>query len=509
MKEGEILKQNHRQKIVICTDNGKKYLKREIEGDKREIYKSLQKISSPNIPKIFSVEFSEKTVVVEEYIEGKSLSSLMEEGHKFSKKEIRSIMLQLTDAVAALHGKNIIHRDIKPDNILVDTSNHIWLIDYDIARIYRAEIRKDTEKMGTFGYAPIEQYGMMPTDFKTDIYAFGATMQTVLDYASIRGCLHKISEKCKRLDPSQRYKNIKALHRAIMLCGITYPAICAAVALLTLVICFCLLNGKQNAAFQNEHPTDNTLYMEEPSVSTATEKNTEAEALSEETPKLTASVNTPEAESEAEEKITLDEDTYFTGFAADSKMEEYSKYPTYNQVAIFSMYKPWDHLLFLEDGNKKGKIKLGKNNTLVNADITLSDGKLKVYLNDNYGHDFTGEFAYNGQYDYSLFNPPDRKNADIICCDMDYDDVPELLIGLNEGCIGVIEHQFYNNFNYCIAWCIKYDEETGFYLCEGDMFSKEYSFYMTAYTKKFNVEWYDPGDITGYALKDNKLVPVY
>ena len=159
--------------------------------------------------------------------------------------------------------------------------------------------------------------------------------------------------------------------------------------------------------------------------------------------------------------------------------------------------------------NKKGKIRLGKNNTLVDADITLDDGKLTVYLNDNMGHEFFREFEYTGQYEYSGSNPPDRKNADFVCCDMDYDGVNELMIGLNEGCIGVIEHQFYNNFNYCIGWCVKYDENVGFTLCEGEMFSKDYSFYMTRYAKKFNVYWDDMGEITGYMVEDGKVIPVY
>ena len=74
-------------------------------------------------------------------------------------------------------------------NILINKDFHVWLIDYDIARIYRPEIRQDTEIHGTFGYAPIEQYGMMPTDFKTDIYAFGVTLSMLLEHSGIKGSM--------------------------------------------------------------------------------------------------------------------------------------------------------------------------------------------------------------------------------------------------------------------------------------------------------------------------------
>lgn len=473
MKEIQVLKNNDRQKITLCEEGGKKYIRREIQGDKREIYKTLQKINKKGIPAISSVELCDTTVVCEEYIDGVSLSSLMDSGERLSKKDIYSIALQLTNILSALHAENIIHRDIKPDNILIDKSKRIWLIDYDIARIYRPEIRKDTEKMGTFGYAPIEQYGMLPTDFKTDIYSFGVTIQALLDCSNIKGGLYKATEKCKRLDPSQRYQSAGELKRAILISRLKPWLACLLLAVLAMAL----------LPWGNETQT----------VEEATEATTEVAALPAEPPT----------------EIQLPEDVYFVGFAKDAGMEEYGKYPNYHHVAVFSMYKPWDHLLFLEDVNKKGKIKLG-NNTLVDADITLNDGKLKVYLKDEYNHEFTKEFAYEGQYKYDPSYPAERKNADIVCCDMDLDNIPELFIGLNEGCIGVMEgRQFYNNFNYCIAWCIKYDEETGFTLCEGDMFSPGYSFYMTQYARKFNIEWYTWGDITGYIIEDNKIIPVY
>ena len=192
-----LIKQTERQRISLVTDSkGKKYLQRKLVGDRREVYKLLQKSQYPNIPRIYDVSLSDNTVITEEYIEGLSLAQLMQQNYKFTKKEIISIAKQVLSALSYLHNANIIHRDIKPDNILMDKSGHIWITDFDIARIYREEIRKDTETMGTFGYAPIEQFGMMPTDSKTDIYAFGVTIKTIMDFSGIKDrVLRKIVKK--------------------------------------------------------------------------------------------------------------------------------------------------------------------------------------------------------------------------------------------------------------------------------------------------------------------------
>jgi len=159
---------------------------------------------------------------------------------------------------------------------------------------------------------------------------------------------------------------------------------------------------------------------------------------------------------------------------------------------------------------KKGKLKLGEKQTVIGAEMTLEDGVLSVYLKDAKGRSFSHQFQYGGQYEYEKsYQTNIRKNADIICYDFDSDGGTELIIGLNEGSIGIIEDMFYNNFNYCMAWCIDYDENSGFRLCEGDMFSEGYAFWINDVTNKLNISWEDFGDITGYCLVDGKIEGVY
>lgn len=464
VKEAGTIKQSERQTLFLTEGpDGKRYLKRVIKSDKREIYKTLEKINHENIPKIYYIGFDSDTIVIEEYIEGISLSDYMVQEKKLSKKQIFSISDQLLSALDKLHECDIIHKDVKPDNILVDESNHIWLTDYDIARIYRKEVRQDTETIGTFGYAPIEQFGMMPTDFKTDIYAFGVTVNTLLEYASIKGFLYKISEKCRKLDPLQRYKDVKAVKRALLFNRFKYPLMFFSVAVLAVILFLgnITLKNEQSALF-------------------------------------------PETVEESTEEAF---ETTFHGFIEGENESEYQNFEYYSNVCIFNMQSPWEHLIFVDDMTKSGKLKLGKNETVIDAEITLHDGQISLALSDRKGHSFNQRFQFDGQYEYPKnYTDELRKNADLICFDFNGDGGTELLIGLNEGVIGTAGNQFCSNVNYCIAWCVKYDEQTGFSLCEGEMFAKGNSFWINETIRKLNVPWEDIGEVTGYRMEDNKII---
>ena len=469
MKEITVIKEDEHQKITLIydTDKNQKYIQRRIYDDKRDIYKTIQRINHPNIPSIIKVEFNCDTIITEEYIEGKSLSTLMEENSVFTKKQIKSIVNQLISAMSKLHESKIIHRDIKPDNIIMNESGHIWLIDYNIARIYRDEIRKDTESMGTFGYAPIEQYGVLPTDFKTDIYAFGVTLMQLLDYSGIKGSLYKIAAKCKRLDPSQRYEDSHKLKNAVKFRFLRNPLLYIAILIPVTAVFINVWN----------------LY-----------------------PKGTEQVSSSAVVQATPE---INENTTFLGFEECAEYSEYEEYPNFTDTLIFSIDEPWEHLLLIKDLTTKGQIILGEKNTSVNAEITLNDGELSVELKDTKGNTFKHSFKYENQYSYKKYNTDNlRKNADIICRDLDYDNVPELLIGLNEGSMGISGHHFYNSFNYCIGWCVKYDENTGFILCGGEMFSRAQPFTLTRYTQNITVPWEDTEDVMGYKLENNQIVPI-
>ncbi len=506
LKEITLIKENERQKVFLVEDpDGKKYIKRVLSDDKREVYKVLEKIKHENIPNIYYVGFDSDTIVLEEYVAGIPLSDFMEQGKKLNQKQVRNISKQILSAMEVLHKVDIIHKDIKPDNILIDDSNHVWLTDYDIARIYRKEIRKDTETMGTFGYAPIEQFGMLPTDFKTDIYAFGVTLSILLEYINTKVFLVKVAEKCKKVDPSERYQNAKEVERAITWNALKYPLVFIISVIVLVVFLIGIFQSQKGIKVNPEDDNSKQIETEVSQPEVTDELGPTADSEIKKEPDTKMPVETPKSTPSVEE---VDFEGTFSGFEDGSNEALYRNHSYYSQVCIFSMQSPWEHLIFIDDVNKTGKLKLGENDTVVDADITLTDGILDVKLRDDFGHTFHQQFQFQGQYEYTKHYTEDlRKNADIICYDFNGDGDTELLVGLSEGAMGALGKQFYNNVNYCIAWCIQYDENKGFTLCDGDMFSKGYSFSVNDAIKKLNVSWEDIGDVTGYLMEGDKIIP--
>ena len=98
---------------------------------------------------------------VMEYVEGRSLQQLLEEGRTFTVREAAEAGLQLCSIMQQLHGQNppMIFRDLKPANILVRPDGRFVLVDYGAVRKLRKSAGADTMQLGTEGYAAPEQFG--------------------------------------------------------------------------------------------------------------------------------------------------------------------------------------------------------------------------------------------------------------------------------------------------------------------------------------------------------------
>ncbi|MDL2298774.1 serine/threonine protein kinase [Synergistaceae bacterium OttesenSCG-928-D05] len=188
--------------------DGKLYIKRIYSEDKREIFKTLQSIESFYLPKIYEIFFDENTTVIEEYIDGAPLTDLLVEKN-FSSAQTEKIAIGLLRALEALHAHNVIHRDIKPENILITKDGTPKLIDFGVARIYREHETKDTSQFGTHGYAAPEQYGFGQSDFRTDIYALGVTLQKMVRVSGASASIKALADKCAEFDPKNRFKSAK------------------------------------------------------------------------------------------------------------------------------------------------------------------------------------------------------------------------------------------------------------------------------------------------------------
>lgn len=206
----EIIHKSERGTVEIFTESGEKRIRRTVNAE-LPLYETLKNSECEYLPRIYSVEISEgKTVVTEEFILGKNISSA-----NLDEKQIIRAMVQLCAALDFIHSLGIVHRDIKPSNILLSEDGKIRLIDFEAARFVRSDKDKDTRYLGTDGFAPPEQYGFSQTDFRTDIYAAGQTMKTLLGSLSAKKKYAKIIRKCTALDPAERYQSARELSAAL------------------------------------------------------------------------------------------------------------------------------------------------------------------------------------------------------------------------------------------------------------------------------------------------------
>ncbi|NLL44158.1 MAG: Stk1 family PASTA domain-containing Ser/Thr kinase [Mollicutes bacterium] len=139
-------------------------------------------LSHPNIVEIYDVgEDNGKYFIVMEYVNGKTLKSLVKKRGALTLHEVVDIMLQLTSAIACAHNSYIIHRDIKPQNILILDDGRVKITDFGIAMaLNQKELTQTNSVMGSVHYLPPEQANGSGSTIKSDIYSLGILMYELL-----------------------------------------------------------------------------------------------------------------------------------------------------------------------------------------------------------------------------------------------------------------------------------------------------------------------------------------
>ena len=184
-----------------------------------EIYRKLIPVKSRYMPEIYeAAESGGWSLILEEYIRGDSLFDMLKETY-LTEKETRDIATDVCRALYTLHGLNIVHRDVKPENIIL-RADHAVLLDFDASRETQEEKSRDTVVLGTIGYAAPEQYGISQTDGRSDIYALGVTMNIMMtgEHPSVRlaqGRLGRVIARCIQVNPQKRYRDIRQLMEAL------------------------------------------------------------------------------------------------------------------------------------------------------------------------------------------------------------------------------------------------------------------------------------------------------
>jgi len=145
----------------------------------------LQALNHPHIPcyrDYFSLDQQTGAGIpwfglVQDYIPGASLQELLEKGQRFSEKQVQQIAREVLNILVYLHGLSppVLHRDIKPGNLILGEDQQIYLVDFGAVQAQAAVTGVTFTVVGTSGYAPLEQFWGRAVA-SSDLYALGATL---------------------------------------------------------------------------------------------------------------------------------------------------------------------------------------------------------------------------------------------------------------------------------------------------------------------------------------------
>lgn len=204
--------------------NGKVFIKKELKTYNMDVYDALRTINHKNTPKVFeAIELDGTLTVIEEFINGFTLQEILDIEGPLDEERVIKYTIDLCNILEVLHNRisPIIHRDIKPSNVLISNDGVLKLIDFDVSRIYREYGERDTQILGTKGYASPEQFGFDQTDCRSDIYSLGILINVLLTGKHPKeektlGKLSSIIEKCTYIAAEKRYDSVENLRNELL-----------------------------------------------------------------------------------------------------------------------------------------------------------------------------------------------------------------------------------------------------------------------------------------------------
>ena len=183
---------------------------------------TVASLHHPNIVEVIDIfDENNTSYMVMPFIEGQTLESLVEKNGPLSYADATNYMSQIADAVDYIHQRNILHRDIKPGNIMITADYRAILIDFGSAREFVNDKTQAHTSILTHGYAPPEQYSTVSRKGAySDIYSLGATLYYVLTGKAPVDAAARITEAMpepRQLNPSIPLAANNAIVKAMQL----------------------------------------------------------------------------------------------------------------------------------------------------------------------------------------------------------------------------------------------------------------------------------------------------
>jgi serine/threonine protein kinase len=162
--------------------------------------------------------------IILEFVPGKTLDKILKQEKKLSESRVKKYFLQIAAALKIAHGKNLLHRDIKPDNIIITPQDEPVLIDFGNTREYIAHKTQNMEAIAAVGYAPPEQFvAYARRSPSMDFYSVCASMYELLTGQLPTSALERI-QKDELVPPRSLNPNISPQMESILLTGLKMKA---------------------------------------------------------------------------------------------------------------------------------------------------------------------------------------------------------------------------------------------------------------------------------------------
>ena len=149
------------------------------DGDEqfRHEAQTLAQLRHPNLPIVYDYFLDAQSgYLVMDFVDGQNLYDIVEKNGPLTEPDPVLIFLQIIDAVKYLHAHHVIHRDIKPNNIILTSESKAMLVDFGIAKVYKSDqVTQPAAQRVTPGFSPLEQYIGSRTTERSDIYSISIT----------------------------------------------------------------------------------------------------------------------------------------------------------------------------------------------------------------------------------------------------------------------------------------------------------------------------------------------
>jgi serine/threonine-protein kinase len=206
-------------------------------GRARREVEAVVRIQSPRVPRIYEVDVATCTIgplvwVLEQRLDGQNLRERLKAG-PFEPAAVMRLALHVLEALTAAEQNHIVHRDVKPENVMVDPAGNYWLLDFGLARHLDKESLTATGApfgVGTPGYSPPEQFRNRKDDIdgRADLFALGVTLyECVQGMNPFREGARDVGEVFRRvetqplppisrqIDPANQFRDlVQAMSRA-------------------------------------------------------------------------------------------------------------------------------------------------------------------------------------------------------------------------------------------------------------------------------------------------------